>query len=129
MDLLPYERRHLDGIIDLCANEGWPSVPADPERADRVMTAPGVTTVVAVEDERVVGFALLQSDGEIQAHLSIIVVAEDRRRAGIGRDLLQAGIERAGGCRLDLITREAGSFYEAFEHKRWSGYRLYPPFV
>ncbi len=129
MDVVAYEHRHLDGIIDLCAAEGWPSFPADPARAHRVMRAPGVTTVVAVEGERVIGFACVQSDGEIQAHLSNIVVAEDRRRAGIGRRLLQAGIERAGGTRVDLVTHEAGPFYESFRHKRWSGYRLYPPLL
>ena len=59
----------LDAVIALCADEGWPSFPEDPARALRALTAPGVTTFVADEAGRVVGFAQLLSDGEIQAHL------------------------------------------------------------
>ena len=46
--------------------EGWPSLPDDPARALRILTAPGVTTVVAVIQGEVIGFAELFSDGEIQ---------------------------------------------------------------
>jgi hypothetical protein len=35
------------------------------------LTAPGVTSVVSVDGERVVGFADMLSDGEIQAFLAI----------------------------------------------------------
>ncbi len=55
-----YERADLAGVISLCQQEGWPSFPADPDRAHRAMTAHGVTTVVAFGDEavaNVVGFA------------------------------------------------------------------------
>ena len=71
---------HLPGIIQLCADEGWPSFQEDPDRTHRVLTDPGVPTVVALEDDQVVGFAYIQSDGEIQAHLSLIAVAETYRR-------------------------------------------------
>jgi ribosomal protein S18 acetylase RimI-like enzyme len=128
VEVVDYERRHLEGIVALCREEGWPSFPEDRLRADRVLRAPGVTSVVAVEGEAVIGFAYLQSDGEIQAHLSNIVVARRHRRTGIGRALLQVGFERAGGRRLDLITDSAHSFYEALDHRRLAGYRLYPPF-
>jgi ribosomal protein S18 acetylase RimI-like enzyme len=128
VEVVDYERRHLDAVVALCREEGWPSFPEDPSRADRVLRAPGVTSVVAVDGDEVLGFAYLQSDGEIQAHLSNIVVARSHRRTGIGRALLQAGLDRAGGQRLDLITDSAESFYEAFDHRRLTGYRLYPPF-
>ncbi len=32
---------HLDGVIRLCAAEGWSSSPANPSRASRVLTHPG----------------------------------------------------------------------------------------
>ena len=129
MEVVDYEREHLDAIVALCRDEGWPSFPEDPERAHRVLTAPGVTAVVAVDHRTVLGFAYLQSDGEIQAHLSNIVVAESHRRTGVATALLQGGIERAGGVRIDLITDTAASFYESLSHKRWNGYRIYPPFT
>src|SRR6201999_50084 len=73
----------LDGVIALCAAEGWPSFPEDPARALRALTAPGVTTVVAADGDDVAGFAQLLSDGEIQAHLSLIAVAPAYRRQNL----------------------------------------------
>lgn len=124
-----YERGHLAAVIDLCQAEGWPSFPADPERAHRTMTAPGMTTVVAIEEPGagVVGFACLQSDGEIQTHLSLIAVEAGHRRRGIARTLIGQALVRAGGERIDLVTDSAEAFYERLAHRRMAGYRIYPP--
>jgi predicted N-acetyltransferase YhbS len=99
---------------------------ADAERTWRALTAPGTCTTVAVEDDRVVGLVQVQSDGVVQAHLSIIAVARDRRRGGIGRGLVGEAFERSGGQRLDLVSTEgADAFYEFFTHRRFPGFRLY----
>ncbi|MFI4936560.1 MAG: GNAT family N-acetyltransferase [Caulobacterales bacterium] len=119
----------LKSVVGLCAAEGWPSFPEDPGRALRALTAPGVTTVVAVEAGRVIGFAQLQSDGEIQAHLSLIAVDPAARRQGIARRMLDLALRTAGGLRIDLNTDGADAFYAAFRHFRMTGFRLYPPFV
>lgn len=124
-----YTAERLPGVLELCTNEGWSSFPDDPERAHRVLTAPGVTTVVAVEGAHVVGFAYIQSDGEIQAHLSLIAVAMTHRRRGIARELLQLALDTAGGLRVDLISDAAEGFYRALTHESWSGFRIYPPFT
>ena len=129
MEYVPYERKNLDGVVALCDAEGWASFAEDLDRTNRVLTAPGVTTIVAVDGGAVVGFASLQSDGEIQAHLSTIAVERSQRRSGIARRLLQEALDRAGAQRVDLITDSAESFYEALTHKKWSGFRIYPPFV
>ena len=129
VEYVTYQRGHLEGVVALCDAEGWRSFAEDLNRANRVLTAPGVTTIVAIDCDAVVGFASLQSDGEIQAHLSTIAVDGSRRRSGIARRLLQEALDRAGGQRVDLITDSAESFYEALTHKRWSGFRVYPPFV
>jgi ribosomal protein S18 acetylase RimI-like enzyme len=130
---LPEVRRFqpadLDGVIALCAAEGWPSFPEDPARALRALTAPGVTTVVALQEGRVAGFAQLQSDGEIQAHLSLIAVDPACRRQGLGRQMLDLALRTAGGLRIDLNTEDAEAFYVAMRHFRMTGFRLYPPFL
>ena len=36
MNLARYDRSHLAGVVALCEAEGWPSFPADPERAQRI---------------------------------------------------------------------------------------------
>jgi ribosomal protein S18 acetylase RimI-like enzyme len=118
---------HLDGIVALCAAEGWPSFPEDPARAARALAAPGVVTVVAVDDAAVLGFATVLSDGEIQAYLSLLVVASTARRAGIGRRLVELAARRAGGVRVDLLAEDgAEGFYETFPHRRKAGFRIDP---
>ena len=121
-----FEPRDLDAVIALCAAEGWPSFPEDPARALRALTAPGVTTVVADAAGRVVGFAQLLSDGEIQAHLSLIAVRPDARRQGLARKMLVLALAEAGGVRIDLITDTAPDFYAALPHRRLDGFRIWP---
>ena len=128
MDVRPYQRRDLDGVLSLCRAEGWPSLPADPERAHRILTNPGVSTSVAVEGAAVVGFAYVLSDGEVQAYLASMAVAADHRRGGIGTRLIQEAFGRSGAERLDVLS-DADAFYERLLHQRWSGFRLYPPFA
>ena len=122
-----FGHEHLGPVVTLCEAENWPSLPADRGRAERALRAPGVTTVVAVEDGDVVGFATMLSDGEIQAYLSLLVVAPGRRRQGVGRGLVAATFARAGGIRVDLLAEPgAEGFYEAMQHRTRAGYRLYP---
>ncbi len=125
----PFAPEHLDGVLALCVAEDWPSFPEDPARASRALTAPGVTTVVATEGAAVIGFAQLLSDGEIQAHLSLIAVSAEHRRKGVALAMLQEALRRAGGIRIDLITDTAPGFYEALPHRRLDGFRIYPQMV
>ena len=121
------EKMHLPGVLRLCEEEGWNVFSSDPELAGAALRAPGVTTVVAVHDGAVVGFAQMQSDGVWQAHLSLLLVDESVRRRGAGRRLVEEAFARCGAERVDLIcTPGAEGFYESFAHKAWSGYRIYP---
>jgi ribosomal protein S18 acetylase RimI-like enzyme len=128
MDIRRYREADLPAIIGLCERENWPSFPEDPPRAHRALTAPGVTTMVAVADGALAGFAQLQSDGEIQAHLSLIAVHPEHRRKGIARRLIEAALDSAGGQRIDLVTASAEGFYGELPHIRMAGYRLYPKY-
>jgi len=127
--MISYElirREHLPGAVELCRVEEWPSYASDAEITWRALTAPGVTTMVATDGGQVVGFAQMQSDGQIQAHLSLIVVARTHRRQGIGRRLIREAFTRCGGKRVDLTTDGVDPFYESFPHHRMSSYRIYP---
>ena len=125
MQVRTYEPGDLPSVIALCEAEVWPSFPADPERAHRALTAPGVTSVVAVDGARVTGFAQLLSDGEITACLALIVVASDQRRRGVARALVLDGFARTRAQRVDLLTDSAAAFYESFPHRRFEGFRLH----
>jgi ribosomal protein S18 acetylase RimI-like enzyme len=126
VNITQYQHAHLEGVLALCKAEGWPTFPADADRAHAVLTAPGVTTVVALDGEEVVGFAYLQSDGHIQAHLSLMAVSQSQRRQGIGRALLEHAAPLTGAQRVDLVTDTAEAFYASFPHHTFAGYRIYP---
>jgi len=129
MNIRLYAPQDLAGILRLCKLEKWPSFLEDPARANRALTAPGVTTMVAEEHTIIAGFAQLQSDGEIQAHLSLIAVDPTYRRRGVARSLIVAALNHAGGRRVDLVTDSAEHFYENLPHARMPGFRLYPEYT
>jgi ribosomal protein S18 acetylase RimI-like enzyme len=118
-----FSRAHLDGVIALVAAEGWMEYADDVERTCRALTAPGVTTLVAVDDEQVAGVIQVQSDGLIQAHVSMLLIDRNRRGGGLGSSLLREGLELAGGSRLDIRTRTEG-YYEQLGASRSLGFRL-----
>lgn len=122
------ERGDLAGVIKLCEAEPWPSYTKDAERTWKVLTAPGVYTVVAVEGDEVAGFAQMQSDSLIQAHLSLILVAAHRRRQSIGTQLVREAFCRCGAERVDVITEDMPDFYRSFAHKEWFGFRIHPQY-
>jgi GNAT superfamily N-acetyltransferase len=119
----PFTRAHLDGLIALVASEGWTEYTEDAERTRRALSAPGVTTLVAVGDGRVVGVIQVQSDGVIQAHVSMLLVDRSWRGHDLGSELLREGLERAGGMQIDIRTRTEG-FYERLGASRSLGFRL-----
>jgi len=126
IQFVPVEKRNMDGIIRLCEDEGWESYALDPEVTWKALNSAGVCTVVAEQNEEAVGFAQMQSDGVVQAHLSLIVVARNHRRRGIGTRLISEAFTRSGGKRVDLITEDAQAFYRSFAHKEQCGFRMYP---
>lgn len=124
---MAFSEKHLSGVIGLCEAEGWPSYPADPGRAFRALTAPGVVTVVAIDDGEVVGFAQMLTDGEIQAYLCEVAVATKARRKRVGKRLVEQAFARSGAERVDLLALDdSEGFYRSFEHRPMPGYRLYP---
>jgi ribosomal protein S18 acetylase RimI-like enzyme len=123
MRIVPYAPEHRPGAIALFAAELWPSYVRDPQRTCEALRAPGVTTLVALDGDRVVGVVQVQSDGAIQAHLSTIVVAQSHRRRGIGRALLAEALRAAGGERIDVLSI-ADEFYASMTTRRFSGWRL-----
>ena len=118
-----FVRAHVDGLIALMAQEGWAEYTRDAELTYRALTGPGVTTLVAIVGGDVVGAIQVQSDGVIQAHLSLLLVEPNWRGVGLGSLLLREGLKRAGGVQLDIRTRTEG-YYERLGASRSLGFRL-----
>jgi ribosomal protein S18 acetylase RimI-like enzyme len=119
----PFTQAHLDELIALVAAEGWNEYADDAERTYRALSARGVTTLVALADGRVVGAIQVQSDGVIQAHVSMLLIDREWRGRRLGSALLREGLKRAGGLRLDIRTRTEG-YYERLGASRSLGFRL-----
>jgi ribosomal protein S18 acetylase RimI-like enzyme len=119
----PFAHAHLEGLIALVAAEGWAEYTDDVERTYCALTAPGVTTLVAIQGGRVAGVIQVQSDGLIQAHVSMLLIDRNARGAGFGSRLLREGLERAGGLQVDIRTRTEG-YYERLGASRSLGFRL-----
>lgn len=81
--------------------------------------------VTARDDERLVGFGRLFSDGAIIAYLNNLAVHPDYQGRGIGKAILAALIETAGNVRsIFLYTDTADALYQR-EGFRCSDKRLY----
>ena len=63
----------------------------------------GYQALVALDGERVVGFASISPAG----HIDMLFVRHDRQREGIGAALLRRMLELADGWRLDEVHTEA----------------------
>ena len=129
IDIRHFRSEDLDAVVELCRAEGWNSYVADPERTCQALSAAGVTTLVAVEDGTVLGFAQLLTDGAIRAYLANIVVAASKRNAGIGRRLIEESFRQIKPTYIDLLSTEGmTSFYDALPNRRLAGYRIYHRF-
>jgi predicted N-acetyltransferase YhbS len=65
----------------------------------------------------------VQSDGVIQAHVSMLLIGHEWRGRRLGSRLLREGLELAGGLWLDVRTRTEG-YYERLGASRSLGYRI-----
>jgi ribosomal protein S18 acetylase RimI-like enzyme len=127
VEIVAYEPKFLDALLSLCRSEGWISFAANPQRAGRAMTNPGVTALVAVEDGRAVGFAQAVGDGCFGGYLCMLLVEPEARGHGIGKALVEATLVESGVLRLDLLSSDrAMALYERFPHNKIPGFRLYP---
>lgn len=82
---------HFEGIIGLYRAHDWTHA-GDPQRL-RVAIECSSYSVVALEGDRVVGFARAMSDEAFAVYIADILVAPDRQRMGIGRTLAESILE------------------------------------
>ena len=82
------EPKDQEQLRTFLSDLGWADRVRDVGRF-RAMLTGADRTVVAVEGERIVGFARALCDGVSNGYISMVAVARDRRRQGIGRGLVE----------------------------------------
>lgn len=83
---------HFPGIIALYHAHNWTHA-REPARLRTAIRASSFK-VVAMEGDRVVGFARAMSDEAFAVYIADILVAPDRQRQGVGRRLTEAIMAR-----------------------------------
>ena len=110
MNYLPATPQDYEAIRQFLAGEGWQHRVTDAEKF-RALLDNSDRAVVAWDGDRVVGFARALCDGVSNGYVSMVAVAADRRREGIGRALVHHLIRDDSG--ITWVLR-AGRGSEAF---------------
>jgi len=91
---------------------GWQNRVSDPEQFKRMMEHTS-RSVVAIADSRIVGFARALCDEVSNGYISMVAVAPDSRRQGIGRELVRRLIKNDRGITWVLRAgRDSGGFWK-----------------
>lgn len=84
----PVQTEDYEALQTFLAVNGWAARVSNVERL-QAMVEGADRTVIALDGERVVGFARALCDGVSNGYISMVAVAEDLRRQGIGRRLVE----------------------------------------
>ena len=82
MEIVAYQRGHLEAILALAEGVAFSTLVEDPERAHRALSGPGSVSLVALDGGEPIGFAHTITDGEIQAYLCRLLVSPAHQRRG-----------------------------------------------
>jgi GNAT superfamily N-acetyltransferase len=103
----------VPAIEQLSSAEGWPS-PAHRPRDSLLAWQRSWPALVAIADDRVVGFVRGLTDGAITMYIAEMAVDGRWRKRGIGRALLEVCQALYPTTRLDLLALDdARAFYQA----------------
>jgi N-acetylglutamate synthase-like GNAT family acetyltransferase len=84
----PIARDDYEAVRKFLSVMGWEHRVADREKFKKLMEHTS-RTVVAYDDARIVGFARALCDEVSNGYISMVTVADDKRRQGLGRELVR----------------------------------------
>ena len=93
-------------VRQLVIQTGWAKRVHDRDRFRRMMDGAN-RTVVAVDDERIVGFARALFDNASNGYISMVAVAADCQGRGIGRELVKRLMDVQAPHQITWVLRSA----------------------
>ena len=100
-------------VRQFLSEAGWEHRVSDSEKFKK-MIENTARTVVALDGARIVGFARALCDEVSNGYISMVAVAPDRRREGIGRELVRQLIKDDAGITWVLRAgRRSSGFWES----------------
>jgi len=101
-----------ESVRQFLSEVGWQHRVSDPERFKKMLENTN-RTVVAIDGSRIVGFARALCDEVSNGYISMVTVAADKRRQGIGRELVRQLIKDEAGITWVLRAgRGSSGFWE-----------------
>lgn len=113
MEYRTVKPENYEAVRQFLAENGWQKRVADEEKFRKMMENAD-RTVVVFEGERVVGFARALCDEVSNGYIGTVAVAEDFRKRGIGRELVERLI--GGDTNITWVLR-AGRGSQKFWEK------------
>jgi len=99
----PMTAAHVAGATELSCRAHWPHRPEDWELSRSISAA-----VVGVEQGRVVASIMMTPYGEEVATINMVIVDEEMRGRGLGRQLMERVLDLADGRTCTLVATKDG---------------------
>jgi N-acetylglutamate synthase-like GNAT family acetyltransferase len=100
----PIKPRDYKPVRQFLSGLGWQSRVQDPARFRKMMERSD-RTVVAFEGSHVIGFGRALCDGISNGYISMVAVAMDKRRQGIGKELVGRLMAESDGENVTWVLR------------------------